>query len=93
MYSMSVAETVVTIIVCDVFQFGVTDGLRFNDFKLKDMRIIFKNKINQCSHAVLKQNSIFRSVLSFLRRYLATYNIPIASENAFILHIFQETLL
>lgn len=60
MYSMSVAETVVTIIVCDVFQFGVTDGLRFNDFKLKDMRIIFKNKINQCPHAVLNQNSIFR---------------------------------
>lgn len=48
MYSMSVAETVVTKIVCDVFQLGVTDGLRFNDFKLKDTRIIFKNKLHQC---------------------------------------------
>lgn len=53
MYSMSVAETVVTIIVCDVFQFGVTDGLRFKDFKLKDTRIVFKNKIDVgCSHTV-----------------------------------------
>lgn len=87
MYSMSVAETVVAIIVCDVFQFGVTDALMFSGFKLKDMRIIFKNKTIQCSHVFLNQSSIFRSVLSFLRLYLATYNTPIASKNALILHI------
>lgn len=38
MYSLSVAEAVVIIIVCDFFQFEHIHGLRFNVFKKRSVK-------------------------------------------------------